>query len=139
MGHHSEHGDGMTVNLDSTIEAIRAASFEDPKAQSSTEWRGRIAEALGRRDAELWHALLRFETNKSGYLDAGKQFLAVISGAHMAWVKLTGIRLEVYVYTPEEGEKVVEALKYLGVSNAEVHSFDHQRDGLTHIVKGSLL
>jgi len=129
----------MTVDIAPTIEAIRVASFEAPKAESSTEWQRRIAEALGRRDAELWHALLRHETNKSGYLDAGKSFLTVISGAHMAWVKLTGINLEVYVYDVEAGVQVVEALKYLGVSNAKVHSFDHQRDGLTHIVKGSLL
>jgi len=129
----------MTVDIGSTIEAIRAASFEAPKAESSTEWQRRITEIIGRRDAELWHALLRFETNKSGYLDAGKAFLAALSGAHMAWVKLTGINLEVYVYDVEAGVQVVEALKYLGVSNAKVHSFDHQRDGLTHIVKGSLL
>jgi hypothetical protein len=129
----------MTVDLAPTIEAIRVASFEAPKAQSATEWQGRITAALGAHDRELWHSLIRAETNTSGYQTAAKTFLAAISGAHAAWVKIVGLNIEVYVYNEEQGELVVKALNYLGVADAYVHSFDHQRDGMTHIVKGSLL
>lgn len=127
------------ADLDDTIEAIRVASFESPKAQSATEWRARIAKSIAERDRMIFNALLRADTNSSGFTGSGpKAFLALLSGAHMAWMKLVGLRLEIYVYSAEEGEKVVEALKRLGVSDAVVDSFDHWHDGMTHIVKGSL-
>lgn len=99
-----------------------------------------MAPEYAERDRIIWHALLRADSNSNGYIGpGGKEFLSLLANAHMAWIKLTALKIEVYAYSAEDGERIASALKYLGSSDAWVDSFDHWRDGETHMVKGSLL
>lgn len=118
------------------IEAIRYASFEAPKAQSATEWEGRITTILGHHDGEVFRELLRHETGD--YLKAAKDYLAAISGVTIAWAKMRGLSFEAYVYSAEAGEALCRTLMLLGFNSAAVDSFDHWHDGETHMVRGSL-
>jgi hypothetical protein len=126
----------MVIDYKDTIEAIRSASSE---TLSSTEWEQRLTEIIGRHDGELFRGLLRYQGGSDNYLEGAKDFLVALTGIPIAWMKMSGLRFEAYVYTAEGGVTLSHTLMLLGANSCAVHSYFVPSDGITtHRVKGSL-